>query len=573
MNNAGIARHARFEDVADDEWDAYWQLNVMSYVRAIRAALPHLREADAAAIVNVSSTAGKRPSTGMPHYSVTKAAVLSLSRLVADLYAKDGHPLQRRHARADRDRRLARRGRARRPAGRTASEVLAKVGAGRPLGRLARPEEIAAVIVFLCSDRASYVTGRSLERRRRDGPDHRLMSRPARARAATLALCLAASQAALLVLTPHPHVGGGRLRRLDRHRRTAADDLRADGRRDGSALAGLLAARAGLRELLARGARPARARIGSQRRSPHTSRFWRWHRCRSASASGSRTRRRWRLWPSGAGPRIARACWRWRCSGHRSPGSWACRWAVRPAKLRWRLSWIVVPLVLSLAGLAALSRRRRTPPAAVAAGLRTVLEQPAVVRWSPGAPCVLRLVGRARIHRGAVRGGSRPVCGRDRTCPWRSRRSCTCPATSSLAAGVDGHSRLLLINARTWLRVGDRSARRDANECMGELRALRGTFCFSPVAGRWPGSARGLKSRTFAAARRDRPGNSCAAVRFVRGCGRRRCGARRQVVSRRRGWPSPACSLRLPFHTSARLRWLNEGRRPVAKRCVRGANP
>jgi len=41
-------------------------------------------------IVNVSSTAGKRPSTGMPHYSVTKAAILSLSRLVADLYAKDG---------------------------------------------------------------------------------------------------------------------------------------------------------------------------------------------------------------------------------------------------------------------------------------------------------------------------------------------------------------------------------------------------------------------------------------------------------------------------------------------------
>ena len=38
------ARIARFEDVPDDEWDAYWQLNVMSYVRAIRAALPHLRD-------------------------------------------------------------------------------------------------------------------------------------------------------------------------------------------------------------------------------------------------------------------------------------------------------------------------------------------------------------------------------------------------------------------------------------------------------------------------------------------------------------------------------------------------
>ena len=62
----------------------------MSYVRAIRGALPHLRASDQARIVNVSSTAGKRPSTGMPDYTVTKAAVLSLSRLVADLEAKNG---------------------------------------------------------------------------------------------------------------------------------------------------------------------------------------------------------------------------------------------------------------------------------------------------------------------------------------------------------------------------------------------------------------------------------------------------------------------------------------------------
>ena len=89
VNNVGVARIAGFEEVSDDEWNEYWQLNVMSYIRAIRAALPTLRERRGA-IVNVSSTAGKRPSTGMPHYSVVKAAVLSLSRLVADLYAKDG---------------------------------------------------------------------------------------------------------------------------------------------------------------------------------------------------------------------------------------------------------------------------------------------------------------------------------------------------------------------------------------------------------------------------------------------------------------------------------------------------
>jgi NAD(P)-dependent dehydrogenase (short-subunit alcohol dehydrogenase family) len=157
VNNVGIARQARFEEVPDAEWDAYWQLNVMSYVRATRAALPLLRERGGA-IVNVSSTAGKRPSTGMPHYSVTKAAVLSLSRLVADLYASDGIRCNAvTPGPTATDAWLGEGGLADQVGDR--DEVLAKVGAGRPLGRLARPDEIAAVIVFLCSDRASYVTG------------------------------------------------------------------------------------------------------------------------------------------------------------------------------------------------------------------------------------------------------------------------------------------------------------------------------------------------------------------------------------------------------------------------------
>jgi 3-oxoacyl-[acyl-carrier protein] reductase len=157
VNNVGIARQARFEDVPDDEWDTYWQLNVMSYVRTIRAALPHLREGGGA-IVNVSSTSAKRPSTGMPHYSVTKAAVLSLSRLVADLYAGDGIRCNAvTPGPTETDVWLGEGGLADQQGDR--DEILAKVGAGRPLGRMARPDEIAAVIVFLCSERASYVTG------------------------------------------------------------------------------------------------------------------------------------------------------------------------------------------------------------------------------------------------------------------------------------------------------------------------------------------------------------------------------------------------------------------------------
>jgi 3-oxoacyl-[acyl-carrier protein] reductase len=163
VNNVGEAYQVSFEDVTDEQWESMWQLNVMSYVRCTRAVLPGMRGRKGGVIVNVSSTAGKRPSTGMPNYSVTKAAVLSLSRLVADLYAKDGI---RCNAVAPgptaTDAWLGDGGLADQQAVRsnkTRVEVLEAVGKGRPLGRLAEPAEIAAVICFLCSERSSYVTG------------------------------------------------------------------------------------------------------------------------------------------------------------------------------------------------------------------------------------------------------------------------------------------------------------------------------------------------------------------------------------------------------------------------------
>jgi 3-oxoacyl-[acyl-carrier protein] reductase len=163
VNNVGEAYQIGFEELTDEQWDGMWQLNVMSYVRCIRAVLPAMKGEGKGVIVNVSSTAGKRPSTGMPNYSVTKAAVLSLSRLVADLYAKDGircnavtpGPTATPAWLSEdglADQQAAR-------SNKTRVEVLEAVGAGRPLGRLAEPEEVASVIAFLCSERASYVTG------------------------------------------------------------------------------------------------------------------------------------------------------------------------------------------------------------------------------------------------------------------------------------------------------------------------------------------------------------------------------------------------------------------------------
>jgi 3-oxoacyl-[acyl-carrier protein] reductase len=163
VNNVGYAEQRDFLALTDAQWDDAWQLNVMSYVRAIRAAVPGMRERGCGVIVNVSSTAGKRPSTGMPDYSVTKAAVLSLSRLVADLYAGDGIRCNAiTPGPTATEAWLGEGGLADQQAARTGKshdEVLEAVGKGRPLGRLAEPHEIAAVIAFLCSDRASYVTG------------------------------------------------------------------------------------------------------------------------------------------------------------------------------------------------------------------------------------------------------------------------------------------------------------------------------------------------------------------------------------------------------------------------------
>jgi 3-oxoacyl-[acyl-carrier protein] reductase len=136
----------------------------MAPLRAMRAATPAMAERGWGRVVNVCSTAGKRPSAAMPEYSVAKAAELSLSRLFADRYAKSGvlvnaicpGPVDSEMwmepgGLLDQSQQMS--GAASR------EEALATAGSRRPIGRLAEAEEIAAAIVFLCSERASYVSG------------------------------------------------------------------------------------------------------------------------------------------------------------------------------------------------------------------------------------------------------------------------------------------------------------------------------------------------------------------------------------------------------------------------------
>jgi 3-oxoacyl-[acyl-carrier protein] reductase len=158
VNNVGGTDIRSLDELTDADWQASFEINLLSAIRATQTALPHMRERKSGAIVNVSSSAGKRPSPSMPDYSVMKAGLLSYSRLVADLYAKYGIRCNAvTPGPTATDAWVGEGGLADQQGNR--DEVLAAVAAGRPLGRLAEADEIASVIVFLCSARASFVTG------------------------------------------------------------------------------------------------------------------------------------------------------------------------------------------------------------------------------------------------------------------------------------------------------------------------------------------------------------------------------------------------------------------------------
>jgi 3-oxoacyl-[acyl-carrier protein] reductase len=163
VNNAGTSYARPLDELTDEDWRGQYELHVLGPMRLMRAAAPLMAGRGGGRIVNVTSSAGKRPSLTNAAYSVTKAAQLSLSRTFADAWAARGvlvnavapgpvaSPLWMAPGGLAEQTAAAR--------GVSRAEAIALQEAKVPLGRFAEPGEVADVIAFLCSARASTVTG------------------------------------------------------------------------------------------------------------------------------------------------------------------------------------------------------------------------------------------------------------------------------------------------------------------------------------------------------------------------------------------------------------------------------
>jgi 2-hydroxycyclohexanecarboxyl-CoA dehydrogenase len=156
INNAGIRKYEKIDEASAASWNEILNVNLMSYAFCAKAAVPLMRHNKGGAIVNVASVRSVMAGGGNLQYDTTKAAIAGLTRGLAADHSAEGirvnavgpgpifTPFHQRRIEA---------------AGETVDQYNAQAAQGTMLKRPGKPEEVAAAILFLASDDASYVTG------------------------------------------------------------------------------------------------------------------------------------------------------------------------------------------------------------------------------------------------------------------------------------------------------------------------------------------------------------------------------------------------------------------------------
>lgn len=161
--NAGRGMRGFVEDVADEQWLENWELNVLGVVRLARLILPEMKARGSGRFVAVGAVSGKQPTHGQMTSNTHKAGLLALVKSLAEEFAPSGVTVNGvcpgRIYTGQVERRVAEEAAARAA---STEDVLKGIAGTIPMGRLGRPRDCAAMIAFLCSGEASYVTGQNI---------------------------------------------------------------------------------------------------------------------------------------------------------------------------------------------------------------------------------------------------------------------------------------------------------------------------------------------------------------------------------------------------------------------------
>lgn len=164
VTNAGGPRSATFDALTEDDWRAAFDLTLLSVVRLAMAAVPHLRRRGGGRIINITSVATKQPVPGLMLSNALRAAVVGFSKTLSNELAADRilvNCVAPGYTRTERVTGLAEA--AARREGIDPEEVERRFVAQVPLRRLGEPREFGEVVAFLASDRASYITGATIQ--------------------------------------------------------------------------------------------------------------------------------------------------------------------------------------------------------------------------------------------------------------------------------------------------------------------------------------------------------------------------------------------------------------------------